>query len=243
MSKLLSIINRVFRHVVPLRSKERYYSSGKWNDSWSHGYDLDRREEDARYGTLLALMRRYEKEGPLLDVGCGDGLLEEKYRQISSVPIVAFDYSASAIERARGRGLTNVEFLCADSRTFRPQQLFSVIVLNESLYYVDDYLIMMEALSKTLTPDGVFVVSMHATRLSKKIWNHIRASYISPQGVALKHEPTGCVWHVRLLQPRQRQEVRPKRPFWGVRMACPDVHCDKSFGPALPCVDMPSVGD
>lgn len=203
MSSLLTLINRAVRHVAPARSKERYYSSDSWNDSWSHGYDLNRAHEDARYGTLIAWIHRHEKEGPLLDVGCGDGLLEEQYRKVSSVRIVAFDYSAAAIARAKARCLPDVEFLCADSRTFRPQQRFSVVILNESLYYVQDYVGMMENLSKALTADGVFVVSMHDTRIAKRIWKDVQRSYVLLHGVSLKDEPTGCLWHIRLLQPRR----------------------------------------
>lgn len=203
MTSFLTLINRAVHHVTPARSKERFYSSESWNHSWSHGYDLNQVQEDARYGALIALIRRHEKEGPLLDVGCGDGLLEEQYRKVSSVPIVAFDYSAVAIERAQARGLQSVDFLCADSRTFRPQPRFSVVVLNESLYYIEDYLGMMENLSLALTADGVFAVSMHDTPIASRIWKNLLRSYIPLHGVMLKDEPTGCRWHIRLLQPRR----------------------------------------
>lgn len=201
MSSLLTLINRAVRHVAPVRSKERYYSSESWDDSWSRGYDLNQAHEDARYGTLIALIHRHEENGPVLDVGCGDGLLEEQYRKVGSAQIVAFDYSAAAIERAKARRLPGVEFLCADCRTFRPQQQFSVVVLNESLYYVEDYLGLMENLSQALTVDGVFVVSMHDTRIAKRIWKNVQRSYVPLHGVALKDEPTGCLWHIRVLQP------------------------------------------
>jgi len=200
MSNVLGRINRALRHVIPL-SKEPYYSSEKWNDSWSRGYDLNIAQEDGRYGTLMALMRRYEGGGPILDVGCGDGLLEEWYRKLSGVPMVAFDYSATAIERARARRLPNVDFLCADSRTFRPEQQFSIIVLNESLYYVDDYLGIMKDLSHTLRADGVFIVSMHDARITSRIWRNVLRAYTPLQGVTVKDESTGGLWRIRLLRP------------------------------------------
>lgn len=200
MSNVLALINRAVRHVVP-RSKERYYSSDKWNDSWSQGYDLNNAQEDARYGTLMALMRRYERTGPLLDVGCGDGLLEERYRKLSGVQMVAFDYSATAIEHATARRLPDVDFFCADSRTFRPEQQFSIVVLNESLYYVDDYLGMMKNLSRVLRDDGVFVVSMHDTRITKRIWKDVLSSYALLQGVSLTDESSNGLWHIRILRP------------------------------------------
>lgn len=202
MSNVLALINRAIRHVIP-RSKEPYYTCDKWNDSWSRGYDLNTAQEDGRYGTLIALMRRYERGGPLLDVGCGDGLLEEWYRKLSGVQMVAFDYSATAIERARARRLPGVDFFCADSRTFRPEQQFSIVVLNESLYYVDDYLGMMKDLSRALRADGVFLVSMHDARITKRIWKNVLCSYALLQGVTVKDESTGGLWRIRLLRPRR----------------------------------------
>jgi trans-aconitate methyltransferase len=200
MSNVPALINRAVCHIIP-RSKERYYSSDKWNDSWSNGYNPNNAQEDARYGTLMALMRRYEREGPLLDVGCGDGLLEEQYRKLSGVRMVAFDYSATAIKRASERFLPDVDFLCADSRIFCPEQQFSIVILNESLYYVDDYLGMMKNLSRALRADGVFVVSMYDTRITKRIWRNLLRSYTLIQGVSLKNEPTDGLWHLRILRP------------------------------------------
>lgn len=205
MSDVLSLANRAVSHVVP-RSKERYYSSDRWNDSWSRGYDLNIAREDARYGALMALMCRYEGKGPLLDVGCGDGLLEERYRKLSGVPIVAFDYSAAAIDCARARRLPDVDFLCADSRTFRPEQQFSIVVLNESLYYVDDYLGMLKNLSGVLRVDGVFVISMHDTQITRRIWKNVLRSYTLLQGVSLKDESTGGFWRIRLLRPESERD-------------------------------------
>jgi trans-aconitate methyltransferase len=148
-------------------------------------------------------MRRHERDGTLLDVGCGDGLLEEHYRKVSSARIIAVDYSSAAIKRAQGRGLPDVQFFCTDSRTFRPQGRFSVVVLNESLYYVDDYLGVMENLSRALTADGVFIVSMYDTGITRRIWKNVRRSYTVLQGVMLKDETTGTLWHIRSLRPRR----------------------------------------
>lgn len=202
MREILDRISRSVRHLALPRSKERCFSVNRWNDSWSRGYNLNTLNEDARYGAVVAWMRRHEQDGPLLDVGCGDGLLEEHYRKVSGVQIVAFDYSSTAIERARARHLPGVDFLSADSRTFRPEGRFSVVVLNESLYYVDDYLGVMENLSRALTADGVFIVSMHDTRITRRIWKNVQRSYALLHGVMLKDETTGTLWRVRLLRPR-----------------------------------------
>lgn len=199
VSNMLALVNRAIRHVTA-PSKERFFSSEKWNHSWSGGYDLNISREDARYATLMSLMCRFEGQGPILDVGCGDGLLEARYRKLSQVRITGFDYSATAIERAQARQLPNVDFICADSRTFHLDSKFSLIVLNESLYYVDDYLGMMNRLSQGLTSEGVIVVSMHDAPITRRIWKNILRSYTLLQGVALRDESTGGLWHIRALR-------------------------------------------
>src|SRR5579872_758952 len=198
----MSLINRAARRVIPARSKERYFSSGQWDESWSRGYEMSMNSahEDARYGSLIALMRRYQKEGPVLDVGCGDGLLEEWYRNVSGIPMVAFDYSKEAVGRAMARRLPDVEFLCADSRTFQPQERFSMAVLNESLYYVDDYMGLLARLASALKPEGVLLISMYETRITRRMWKNVNRVYPLIQGVTLKHQPSGGVWHIRLFQ-------------------------------------------
>jgi trans-aconitate methyltransferase len=204
MSQVLARIDRAMRRVMP-RSKERYFSAEKWDSQWSSGYDLNKTQEDARYATLMALMRRYEGEGPLLDVGCGDGLLEERYRQFSQIEVVAFDYSAAAIEQANARQLPGVSFLCADSRTFRPSRKFSMVVLNESLYYVDDYLGLMKTLSDSLASQGVILVSMHEGAIPNRIWKNLLRTHAMVHGVAIHDESTGARWHIRALRSIQAQ--------------------------------------
>lgn len=201
MARISDRLQRKLSHFVA-PSKERYFSSDRWDESWSDGYDLNRPHEDARYGSLMATMSRYEGEGPILDIGCGDGLLEERYRVLSSVKIIAFDYSAVAIESAKKRGLRDVEFLCADSRTFRPQERFSAVVLNESLYYVDDYPGLLKDMSDLLKADGVFVISMHESSITARIWKNILRSYGLLQSVKITEESKNLTWHIRVLRAR-----------------------------------------
>jgi 2-polyprenyl-3-methyl-5-hydroxy-6-metoxy-1,4-benzoquinol methylase len=199
MTRTTENLQRKFsRFMAP--SKERYFSPARWDDSWSGGYDLNRPDEDARYGSLIAIMRRYEREGPILDVGCGDGLLEKRYRVMSRVKIMAFDYSSVAIENAKKRNLEDVDFVCADSRTFRPQERFSAIVLNESLYYVDDYPGLLKDMSGLLKANGVFIISMHESTITARIWKNVLRSYALLQSLQLTEESKRLTWHIRVLR-------------------------------------------
>jgi trans-aconitate methyltransferase len=199
---MLQTIKRAIRHVTIERSYERYYSSNGWDKDWSNGYALDKPKEDARYGCLIALMRRYERSGPILDVGCGDGLLEEWYRQVSETRVIAFDYSAAAIEKAKDRGVRDAEFFCADSRTFTSPERYPLIVFNESLCYLDDFRDAMERYSGMLTTGGVFLISLFDTLVTRRIWRGLAHAYEQADQVTVRHGSTGCVWNIRVMRPR-----------------------------------------
>src|ERR1700681_4477434 len=110
LSKLLHFPVRVFRHVLLDRSYESYYSAGIWERKYKEeSYDLSDPKEDGRYGALMQVLRRYDR-GPMLDLGCGDGLLWKYYRPLSKSLLVGIDYSETAVEKANTLALPNAEF-------------------------------------------------------------------------------------------------------------------------------------
>ena len=147
------------------------------------------------------MIRRFEGRGPILDAGCGDGLLEQQLSRFSDARIVGIDYSQSAIATATARRLLNCEFICSDYRAFRPQERFSVVVFNEALYYVEDYLATVEHLSGFLVDGGVLVISMFETRVTSRIWKALKGRYRYLQGALIQDETTGTRWRIRVLQP------------------------------------------
>lgn len=191
-------VTRVLRHLFTDQSYQRYYSADVWQDKYVNGFDLNAPAEDGRYGALVAVIRRYDR-GSILDAGCGDGMLEARYRPLSDSRLVGVDYAPAAIEAARARAIAAAEFHCSDFQTFRPQERYSVIVLNESLYYVEDALGTLRLLARWLDDDGVFVVSMFETLVTRRIWKTLRTRYASLQGVAISDEASGRAWRIRVL--------------------------------------------
>ena len=183
------------------RGYHRRYSAEVWHAKYCNGYDVSGPVEDGRYGALLALIRRYDR-GSILDAGCGDGTLEARYRALSASRLVGVDYAPAAIGAAAARGIAAAEFVCSDFRTFRTNECFSVVVLNESLYYVDDVLVTMTALERWLDVDGVFIVSMLDRRLSRRIWTRLRRRYTAAQALRISDEPTGLAWRIQVLRRR-----------------------------------------
>jgi trans-aconitate methyltransferase len=199
--RILSLGVRAIRHLFTERDYERYYSSSVWEGKYQEGYDLGKEAEDVRYGALMAILRRYDRGGAILDCGCGDGLLEQRIRPLTASRLAGLDYAATAIEAACKRGVPNCEFVCTDFRAYSPEERYGIILFNEALYYVQDFLGVLDKFAKLLDEDGVLVISMFDTRVTARIWKAVRQRYRQVQGVAIRDEATGLAWHVRVLRP------------------------------------------
>ncbi len=75
-------------------------------DDWAATYDADL--QDWRYQapslTVAALMAATPGASPVLDVGCGTGLVGRELQAAGFADVVGIDLSANAVERARATG-------------------------------------------------------------------------------------------------------------------------------------------
>jgi hypothetical protein len=76
-------------------------------------------------------------------------------------------------------------------------------VLNESLYYVDDPVGVLRSLCRWLAPDGVFIVSMFDTLVTRRIWKALASTYKTLEDVEVRDRATARKWHIRVLRPIQ----------------------------------------
>jgi SAM-dependent methyltransferase len=199
-----ALVKRAVRHALVERSYARYYSADGWDHAYQEGYVLDSDDQDARYGSLLALMRRYDRGGLVLDVGCGEGLLLEKFRPLSSAQLVGVDYSARAIDLANSKNIPGCEFVRGDYREFMPERSCSLIVFNESLYYAEEFGRVLSRYSDLLTPQGVFIVSMFQRMVTSRIWRELLPCYRTLRSVRIEDDTFRRSWRIRVLQPLRR---------------------------------------
>jgi trans-aconitate methyltransferase len=198
LSKLARLPVRAFHHIFLDRSYESYYSADVWETKYRDDhYDLGDPQEDGRYGALLQVLRRYD-HGPLLDLGCGDGLLWKHYRPLSDSLLIGVDYSETAIAKARSLGLPNTEFRAGDYRTFDPGKKLSVAVFNESLYYIDDFLDAIAKAESWLDEQGVVVVSMFDTLVTRRIWRRLAERRKWLQSLSVHDHHSKRVWTIRV---------------------------------------------
>src|SRR5215467_2112186 len=172
-SKFARVPVRAFHHIFLDRSYQSYYSADAWERKYrDEHYDLGDAKEDGRYGALLQVLRRYD-HGPMLDLGCGDGLLWKHYRPLSKSLLIGVDYSDAAVAKANSLALANTEFRCGDYRTFDPGHKLAVAVFNESLYYIDDFMGAIARTESWLDDHGLIVVSMFDTLVTRRIWKRL----------------------------------------------------------------------
>jgi 2-polyprenyl-6-hydroxyphenyl methylase/3-demethylubiquinone-9 3-methyltransferase len=205
----MNIWGRVFKALSVIGwsdSLEPYYAATDWNEKYAVGYQLDIAFEACRYACVSALVAHFAKGGAVLDLGCGNGVLAKYIRALSSARLVAVDYSQQGIDQAVARAIPDCEFVCADIRTFQPSEAYSLIVFNESLYYLKDGADILRSYSRYLLPDGVYLISMFRTPLTKRAWRKV-----GEFGGKVLHEniiedaKTRHQWVVRVVSPTHLQ--------------------------------------
>lgn len=198
LSKLARLPLRAFRHVLLDRSYESYYSSEVWEHKYrDEHYDLGDPQEDGRFGALMQVLRRYDR-GPMLDLGCGDGCLWKRYRQLSNSLLIGVDYSGTAVAKAKSLALPNTEFHAGDYRNFEPGRRLAVVVFNESLHCIDAFIDAIAKAESCLSEDGVVVVSMFDTLVTRRIWKSHPERRKWLQSVNVQDHRSKRMWTIRV---------------------------------------------
>ena len=114
-------------------------------------------------GCLQYLDEIEAEKGPglsCIDAGCGSGILSMAARRLGYGKLVGFDYDPQAVATSRenllAAGITDVELLCADVHTWRPDSPADVVVVNILAH------ILQEAAKNILAmcrPGGILVLS------------------------------------------------------------------------------------
>ncbi|MCO4821587.1 MAG: class I SAM-dependent methyltransferase [Flavobacteriaceae bacterium] len=148
----------------------RQYKSGRWAN-------LKDNRERIRYETIIALITVHGSKNPsILDLGCGEGVLFERMKDLDYSYSLGMDFSSVSITNAKKLELKNAEFITADAHTFEPNKTFDVIVFNEAFYYIHDSekQNVLNRMIKSLKPNGIVICSMF--RESSEAWTYFNDS-------------------------------------------------------------------
>jgi len=142
------------------RRKQRWnkqYKKGRWNS-------LKKPIESSRYLTIKKFIETYGKNQPsILDLGSGEGVLNE-YLDINSYDyFLGMDFSKVSIKKANSKQFPKSNFIEADIHYFTPKRKFDIIIFNEAFYYVQELEKenVLQRLLNYLEDNGVLIVSMY----------------------------------------------------------------------------------
>jgi SAM-dependent methyltransferase len=163
---------------------------GEHRGYWARLRNVD---ELGRYAIIASLVDHFAPAGRVLDVGCADGILQERVRYGQYVGI---DVHADAIRHASRKADARTSFVVADGCAYVPDRPFDVIVWNESLYYAADPMAAVERYWEHLAPGGVIIVSMfYQTFATRRLFRRLRRRW-RPSAVFSVGVNSGAVWMV-----------------------------------------------
>src|SRR5260221_435293 len=133
----------VLRFVLLLfrpKRRNKVVTKSRWDveyaaGSWSF---LENIEEAAHNYILASYLAKLKPNASLLDVGCGQGVLQSIINMTGYSNYVGIDMSDEAIILAKIRENHQTKFLACDGESYATVEKFDVIVFNESLYYFKD---------------------------------------------------------------------------------------------------------
>jgi len=145
-----------FHHWRRKRRWNKQYESGRWDSLKS---DL----EAKRYHQILDFIREFAPVNPtILDIGCGDGVLNRHMDGFSFEYFLGVDFSRVSIEKAKAQNFPKSEFVTEDAIKFKPKRYFDTIVFNEVFYYIpeSEKNSVLDLMIQHLNPNGILVSSI-----------------------------------------------------------------------------------
>lgn len=178
---------------------------------WHFYYSLIKLRTDPLYPAVRRALAEAPAELPLLDLGCGLGLLAFYLRESGfAAPIIGADYDPRKINHARKIALTHaysdVDFRLADAREGVPEFSGNVTILDILQFFrEDEQARLLEAAARSVAPGGHLVIrstlrdeswrfrANHAGDLFARLTFWMKAAPIHyPTGAFLDATLTGC---------------------------------------------------
>lgn len=154
----------------PKSAWDAQFSAGSWDY-------LGRLEESSHYAVIVGYMALL-KSRTVLDVGCGEGILYERFKAFGYSRYVGMDISDIAVARLNSYSDEKTLWIQGDGDTYEPDGTFDAIVFNESLYYLREPLQALHRYTRSLNPEGVLIVSNYiGSRRAQSILRDLRQAF------------------------------------------------------------------
>ena len=115
--------------------------------------------EMSRYSIITGYAKYFCDGGRILDLGCGEGVLQQRFSEKDYSYYLGIDFSEIAIANAKKLETDKTHFIVGDLNKLSVEGNFDVIIYNESLYYLSNQTAAVRSLFKNLNPGGIFIIS------------------------------------------------------------------------------------
>ena len=150
---------------------DKQYAQGAWEV-------LKSPLEEKRFESVRSFIYKYATGGSILEVGCGEGLLQAGMDKQRYATFTGIDISTVAIARTADLQDTQNTYLVADMETWQPAgEGFDIIIFNESLYYASAPIQLMSRYFLFLKPGGAIILSVYETPPNKQLLDTIEKRY------------------------------------------------------------------
>lgn len=136
---------------------EKYYSAFKKGETREKfGFQHLRLWYNEKY---LPLLKRYDRDIPLLDLGCGQGFMLRYLQSVGFTNLIGVDISAEQIEKAKAQGFNAIQ---ADAFDFLKEHTdqFKVIVSIDLIEHFkkEEILELLDLMYAALKPGGLLIL-------------------------------------------------------------------------------------
>jgi len=150
-------------------------------ERWNHQYAVGRWEylkgpaEHARLAACADALRQHAPAGRVLEIGCGEALLQQHLAPREYTTWLGVDLSEIAIGKAQTFANPRVQYIVGEMTSLRLNGPYDAIIFPESIYYVTERAALLLRYSAALEVGGVFIISIFETKRSANIWQEIHS--------------------------------------------------------------------
>ncbi|MFN8357921.1 MAG: class I SAM-dependent methyltransferase [Spirosomataceae bacterium] len=177
------------------RTKLNYqYKHGGWD--W-----LGRLDEQGHHFVMAGYIRYLKPNAKVLDLGAGEGILNDALQKQNYSRYVGVDLSDEAANMGnQKRGDEKTIFQQGDMDKYVPDGKYDIIVINEALYFSKAPLKLLNRLEAYLEPEGFFLISLLVK--AQDIWQELNTEYdFVDENTVINIK--GETWTCRILKRRQ----------------------------------------
>lgn len=182
-------------HMRSAKEWDEQFKSGRWD------YLENKLQEVGHYSVIAGYFNYFTPKGQILDVGCGQGVLNRYLRSYRYKKYLGIDISTEAVRKTESYRDADTDFIVANVEKKDLETLFDCIIFNECLYYFNQPIDVIRKYSKSLTDNGCIIISMFGDdEPIQKIWTQLDLHAKPVDSTRVTHRPSDLFWNIAVYE-------------------------------------------